>query len=168
MSVKKKRTIGPCRGVTWLYYVVLLWSRDFFPPLYLDPRFRPLLLKYITYTCHARMYVSLSLSLSLLCSDTARMRHSQLIVLADFREFEVVACHCLEMITISGAFMVRQLRFCESSELSKTAAMLCRVSALFGANQALTSRPERRFGSGRNERERYGPNSISPGKKNQN
>ena len=45
MSVKKKRTIGPCRGVTWLYYVVLLWSRDFFPPLYLDPRFRPLLLK---------------------------------------------------------------------------------------------------------------------------
>ena len=112
--------------------------------------------------------VRLSLSLSLLCSDTARMRHSQLIVLADFREFEVVACHCLEMITISGALMVRQLRFCESSELSKTAAMLCRVSALFGANQALTSRPERRFGSGRNERERYGPNSISPGKKNQN
>ena len=47
MSVKKKRTIGPCRGVTWLYYVVFLWSRDFFPPLYLDPRFRPLLLKYI-------------------------------------------------------------------------------------------------------------------------
>ena len=47
MSVKKKRTIGPCRGVTWLYYVVLLWSRDFFPPLYLDPRFRPLLLKWI-------------------------------------------------------------------------------------------------------------------------
>ena len=46
MSVKKKRTIGPCRGVTWLYYVVFLWSRDFFPPLYLDPRFRPLLLKY--------------------------------------------------------------------------------------------------------------------------
>ena len=46
MSVKKKRTIGPCRGVTWLYYVVLLWSRDFFPPLYLDPRFRPLLLKF--------------------------------------------------------------------------------------------------------------------------
>ena len=45
MSVKKKRTIGPCRGVTWLYYVVFLWSRDFFPPLYLDPRFRPLLLK---------------------------------------------------------------------------------------------------------------------------
>ena len=45
MSVKTKRTIGPCRGVTWLYYVVLLWSRDFFPPLYLDPRFRPLLLK---------------------------------------------------------------------------------------------------------------------------
>ena len=45
MSVKKKRTIGPCRGVTWLYYVVLLWLRDFFPPLYLDPRFRPLLLK---------------------------------------------------------------------------------------------------------------------------
>ena len=48
MSVKKKRTIGPCRGVTWLYYVVFLWSRDFFPPLYLDPRFRPLLLKFIT------------------------------------------------------------------------------------------------------------------------
>ena len=47
MSVKKKRTIGPCRGVTWLYYVVFLWSRDFFPPLYLDPRFRPLLLKYV-------------------------------------------------------------------------------------------------------------------------
>ena len=47
MSVKKKRTIGPCRGVTWLYYVVLLWSRDFFLSLYLDPRFRPLLLKYI-------------------------------------------------------------------------------------------------------------------------
>ena len=46
MSVKKKRTIGPCRGVTWLYYVVLLWSRDFFLSLYLDPRFRPLLLKY--------------------------------------------------------------------------------------------------------------------------
>ena len=46
MSVKKKRTIGPCRGVTWLYYVVFLWLRDFFPPLYLDPRFRPLLLKY--------------------------------------------------------------------------------------------------------------------------
>ena len=46
MSVKKKRTIGPCRGVTWLYYVVFLWSRDFFPPLYLDPRFRPLLLKF--------------------------------------------------------------------------------------------------------------------------
>ena len=46
MSVKKKRTIGPCRGVTWLYYVVLLWSRDFFSPLYLDPRFRPLLLKF--------------------------------------------------------------------------------------------------------------------------
>ena len=45
MSVKKKRTIGPCRGVTWLYYVVFLWSRDFFPPLYLDLRFRPLLLK---------------------------------------------------------------------------------------------------------------------------
>ena len=45
MSVKKKRTIGPCRGVTWLYYVVLLWSRDFFLSLYLDPRFRPLLLK---------------------------------------------------------------------------------------------------------------------------
>ena len=45
MSIKKKRTIGPCRGVTWLYYVVFLWSRDFFPPLYLDPRFRPLLLK---------------------------------------------------------------------------------------------------------------------------
>ena len=53
MSVKKKRTIGPCRGVTWLYYVVLLWSRDFFPPLYLDPRFRPLLLKfcYSIHTC---------------------------------------------------------------------------------------------------------------------
>ena len=49
MSVKKKRTIGPCRGVTWLYYVVLLWSRDFFPPLYLDPRFRPLLLKYTVF-----------------------------------------------------------------------------------------------------------------------
>ena len=48
MSVKKKRTIGPCRGVTWLYYVVFLWSRDFFPPLYLDPRFRPLLLKFHT------------------------------------------------------------------------------------------------------------------------
>ena len=47
MSIKKKRTIGPCRGVTWLYYVVFLWLRDFFPPLYLDPRFRPLLLKYI-------------------------------------------------------------------------------------------------------------------------
>ena len=47
MSVKKKRTIGPCRGVTWLYYVVLLWSRDFFLSLYLDPRFRPLLLKLI-------------------------------------------------------------------------------------------------------------------------
>ena len=46
MSVKKKRTIGPCRGVTWLYYVVLLWSRDFFLSLYLDPRFRPLLLKF--------------------------------------------------------------------------------------------------------------------------
>ena len=46
MSVKKKRTIGPCRGVTWLYYVVLLWSRDFFLSLYLDPRFRPLLLKW--------------------------------------------------------------------------------------------------------------------------
>ena len=46
MSVKKKRTIGPCRGVTWLYYVVFLWLRDFFPPLYLDPRFRPLLLKF--------------------------------------------------------------------------------------------------------------------------
>ena len=46
MSVKKKRTIGPCRGVTWLYYVVLLWLRDFFLSLYLDPRFRPLLLKY--------------------------------------------------------------------------------------------------------------------------
>ena len=45
MSVKKKRTIGPCRGVTWLYYVVLLWLRDFFLSLYLDPRFRPLLLK---------------------------------------------------------------------------------------------------------------------------
>ena len=27
--------------------VVSLWSRDFFPPLYFDPRFRPLLLKYI-------------------------------------------------------------------------------------------------------------------------
>ena len=52
MSVKKKRTIGPCRGVTWLYYVVLLWSRDFFPPLYLDPRFRPLLLKYISIYCN--------------------------------------------------------------------------------------------------------------------
>ena len=53
MSVKKKRTIGPCRGVTWLYYVVFLWSRDFFPPLYLDPRFRPLLLKllYIVTSC---------------------------------------------------------------------------------------------------------------------
>ena len=25
--------------------VVSLWSRDFFPPLYFDPRFRPLLLK---------------------------------------------------------------------------------------------------------------------------
>ena len=47
MSVKKKRTIGPCRGVTWLYYVVLLWSRDFFLFLYLDPRFRPLLLKFV-------------------------------------------------------------------------------------------------------------------------
>ena len=46
MSVKKKRTIGPCRGVTWLYYVVLLWLRDFFLSLYLDPRFRPLLLKF--------------------------------------------------------------------------------------------------------------------------
>ena len=51
MSVKKKRTIGPCRGVTWLYYVVLLWLRDFFLSLYLDPRFRPLLLKY-TYILH--------------------------------------------------------------------------------------------------------------------
>ena len=30
-----------------MYYVVLLWSRDFFPPLYLDPRFRPLLLKFV-------------------------------------------------------------------------------------------------------------------------
>ena len=29
--------------------VVSLWSRDFFPPLYFDPRFRPLLLKYIIY-----------------------------------------------------------------------------------------------------------------------
>ena len=47
MSVKKKRTIGPCRGVTWLYYVVLLWLRDFFLSLYLDPRFRPLLLKFV-------------------------------------------------------------------------------------------------------------------------
>ena len=47
MSVKKKRTIGPCRGVTWLYYVVLLWLRDFFLSLYLDLRFRPLLLKYL-------------------------------------------------------------------------------------------------------------------------
>ena len=26
--------------------VVSLWSRDFFPPLYFDPRFRPLLLKF--------------------------------------------------------------------------------------------------------------------------
>ena len=92
---------------------------------------------YITYTCHARMYLSISLSLSIPCSDTARMRHSQLIVLADFREFEVVACHCLEMITISGALMVCQLlRFCESSELlSKTAAMLCCGSALFGCRR---------------------------------
>ena len=53
MLVKKKRTIGPCRGVTWLYYVVLLWSRDFFPPLYLDPRFRPLLLK--SYSMHVQL-----------------------------------------------------------------------------------------------------------------
>ena len=50
MSVKKKRTIGPCRGVTWLYYVVLLWLRDFFLSLYLDPRFRPLLLKLTYYS----------------------------------------------------------------------------------------------------------------------
>ena len=28
--------------------VVSLWSRDFFPPLYLDPRFRPLLLKFFS------------------------------------------------------------------------------------------------------------------------
>ena len=47
MSIKKKRTIGPCRGVIWLYYVVLLWLRDFFLSLYLDLRFRPLLLKYL-------------------------------------------------------------------------------------------------------------------------
>ena len=57
MSVKKKRTIGPCRGVTWLYYVVFLWSRDFFPPLYLDPRFRPLLLKFSTHTIYIYIYV---------------------------------------------------------------------------------------------------------------
>ena len=39
MLIKKKKTIGLCRGVTWLYYVILLWSRDFFfPPLYFDPR----------------------------------------------------------------------------------------------------------------------------------
>ena len=56
MSVKKKRTIGPCRGVTWLYYVVFLWSRDFFPPLYLDPRFRPLLLKYNLYKIYKTGY----------------------------------------------------------------------------------------------------------------
>ena len=56
MSVKKKRTIGPCRGVTWLYYVVLLWLRDFFLSLYLDPRFRPLLLKYIyTHICYVQV-----------------------------------------------------------------------------------------------------------------
>ena len=46
MLVKKKRTIGPCRGVIWLYYVVLLWLRDFFPSLYLDLCFRRLFLKY--------------------------------------------------------------------------------------------------------------------------
>ena len=62
MSVKKKRTIGPCRGVTWLYYVVLLWLRDFFLSLYLDPRFRPLLLKCIyIYLC---MYIRVSFHLS--------------------------------------------------------------------------------------------------------
>ena len=33
--------------------VVSLWSRDFFPPLYFDPRFRPLLLKYI----HIHKYI---------------------------------------------------------------------------------------------------------------
>ena len=63
MSVKKKRTIGPCRGVTWLYYVVFLWSRDFFPPLYLDPRFRPLLLK-------------LRLCRSFVCKTTVFLQHT--------------------------------------------------------------------------------------------
>ena len=58
MSVNKKRTIGPCRGVTWLScittvlcYVVsglyLYCCGHGISSLYhLDPRFRPLLLKY--------------------------------------------------------------------------------------------------------------------------
>ena len=73
MSVKKKRTIGPCRGVTWLYYVVLLWSRDFFPPLYLDPRFRPLLLKYIQRIRLDRAFVlGCDLQLGASCQDDAQ------------------------------------------------------------------------------------------------